>query len=203
MHEAQTTIKNYRAHGGNCRRPPQALAQRFFSKVDWSRVGTGCWHWTAFWNERSYGQLVVMRNGKPFAEAAHRVAWFIRHGYFPRAGMHLDHLCRDTHCVNPTHLREVTRTVNSLENNLSPFARNAAAPACKQGHLFTPENTALYKPKFRLLRRTNRRVLSDRVTRICLTCHPSWWRWAVVPRDPPPNSRPRNWKVANPQASPR
>ncbi|WP_368859907.1 HNH endonuclease [Curtobacterium sp. P97] len=42
---------------------------------------------------------------------AHRVAWSFEHGDVP-AGMVLDHMCFNTMCVRPSHLRSVTPKQN-------------------------------------------------------------------------------------------
>jgi hypothetical protein len=54
--------------------------------------------------------------------------------------MHLDHLCRNTRCVNPDHLEPVTLAENVLRGVSSP-AMNARKTHCDSGHEFTPANT--------------------------------------------------------------
>ena len=59
-------------------------------------------------------------------------------------GMVLDHVCRTPNCVNPAHLRVVTRRQNNLENSLGVGAMNAAKHFCIHGHLFDKANTYIH-----------------------------------------------------------
>lgn len=74
--------------------------RRFFSRVE---LRGGCWEWTGTKNLKGYGSF--------FATSAHRTpyVWFV--GAIP-AGYHVDHLCRNTSCVNPAHLEAVTLQEN-------------------------------------------------------------------------------------------
>jgi hypothetical protein len=56
---------------------------------------------------------------------AHRVAYFIANGQLNPA-LHVDHTCVNPHCVNPSHLRQVTVAVNiqSQVNHDRPLPRN-------------------------------------------------------------------------------
>jgi transposase len=68
---------------------------------------TGCWNWLLFKNPKGYG--LDSRNGTQ--QYAHIVAYENVHGPVPE-GLEVDHLCRNTSCVNPAHLEAVTHAVN-------------------------------------------------------------------------------------------
>ncbi|MCE5309611.1 MAG: HNH endonuclease [Acidobacteriales bacterium] len=68
---------------------------------------------------------------------AHRVAYEVFRGPIPE-GLHIDHLCRVTCCVNPDHLEPVT----PAENNRRA---GSAVTHCSRGHEYTPENTYFRK----------------------------------------------------------
>jgi hypothetical protein len=68
---------------------------------------SGCWEWQGAisWN----GYARIKRNGK--LQWAHRWYYEQTKGPIP-SGMDLDHLCRNTRCVNPDHLEPVTKAEN-------------------------------------------------------------------------------------------
>ena len=81
------------------------LPDRFSSKV---LIGLGgCWCWQASRNRKGYGQYSI--KGRPVL--AHRWAYEQLRGPIPD-GMHIDHLCRVRHCVNPEHMEPVTPAEN-------------------------------------------------------------------------------------------
>lgn len=96
-----------------------------FVKVDPS----GCHLWLGG-TSRGYGVFNVDRKAVP----AHRYAW--QRKYVRRARpLDLDHLCRVRRCVNPDHLRSVTRRENLLaDGSLSRAAIHAAKITCPKGH---------------------------------------------------------------------
>ena len=69
-------------------------------------IESGCWQWQG--KRGSYGKAWVM--GKTVG--AHRHIYEKIKGAIPK-GMHLDHLCRNTMCVNPEHLEIVTVAENT------------------------------------------------------------------------------------------
>lgn len=79
---------------------------QFWSKVDKSGA---CWNWTGA-TTHGYGRFRA--SGRTLA--AHRIAFQEACGQIPK-GMHLDHTCHNTRCVNPGHLRIVTNKQN-IEN---------------------------------------------------------------------------------------
>lgn len=120
------------------------LPARFWSKVVVD--ATGCWLWAAN-TSMGYGQII--HDGRQVG--AHRVAYEVLVGPIPE-GLHIDHLCRVRHCVNPGHLEPVTQK----ENNRRALLHVAAKTHCKRGHEFTPENT--------------RRSRTRPRTRMCIAC---------------------------------
>lgn len=58
--------------------------------------------------------------------------------------MVLDHLCRNTRCVNPKHLEAVTQKENILRG-IGISAQNAVKTHCWRGHPFKESNMFIYK----------------------------------------------------------
>ena len=107
--------------------------ERFWGKVD--EVDSGCWEWIGCDNSVGYGVFSYKRH----LVYAHRFSYELQKGLIP-SGLTLDHLCRNTRCVNPAHLEAVTRKVNNLRG-ISPAAKNARKTHCVHGHPFSLENT--------------------------------------------------------------
>lgn len=122
---------------------------RFWSKVDKSG---SCWLWTGSKTSWEYGQHTV--DGKNWR--VHRLAYILTKGEIPK-GLHLDHLCRVRHCVNPDHLEPVTNKQNVLRG-IGPTANNARKTHCKRGHEFTEANTYVY-------------TRGEHQERFCKACH--------------------------------
>ncbi len=90
---------------------------------------------------------------------AHRAMYELMIGPIPD-GMTIDHLCRNTLCVNPGHLEVVTSAVNTMRGT-GAGPTNAAKTHCNHGHEFTPENTYVWKSK-RYCRACGRRRARER-----------------------------------------
>jgi hypothetical protein len=110
--------------------------ERFWAKV--KKTDT-CWLWTAARFRGGYGQFRMDRK----IVSAHRIAYALVKGPIPE-GLHIDHICRVRHCVNPDHLEAVTKRVNTLRG-ISPIAIAARKTHCPQGHAYNDENTNLYQ----------------------------------------------------------
>lgn len=81
-----------------------SLEQRLRANV--TMTTSGCWQWTAS-TDGKYG--VTRSDGR--LQKAHRVSYELFVGQVP-VGLDLDHLCRNTLCINPKHLEPVTRSEN-------------------------------------------------------------------------------------------
>lgn len=79
---------------------------RLAQRVDGMTV---CWEWTLAPTGRGYG--LWKRRDANREMLAHRMSYLLHVGPVPE-GLTLDHLCRNTICVNPEHLEPVTARVN-------------------------------------------------------------------------------------------
>lgn len=95
-----------------------------------------CWLWTAPLH-KGYGRINI---GKGAIRVAHRVIYEMFFGPVPDE-LVLDHLCRVTQCVRPTHLEPVTNVVNVERGNPNPFLTNKLKTECIRGHPFDEANT--------------------------------------------------------------
>lgn len=123
------------------------IAEQLF----WPKVAKsdGCWEWLASKNEAGYGRIGTNSRGSFYA---HRISYELRKGAIP-PGFVVDHLCRNTSCVNPAHLEAVPQRVNVIRGY------RCVATHCKYGHEFTQENS-YHRP-------------DNPVKRECLTCRRS------------------------------
>lgn len=104
----------------------KALPERFWKKVE--KTGS-CWIWRGTRDLEGYGKFYL-----GWQQMAHRVSYEAANGPIPD-GLTVDHLCRNTWCVNPEHLEAVTQRENIARGD-APKKR-----ACRHGHPMTPENT--------------------------------------------------------------
>jgi len=99
---------------------------------------SGCWLWFGNASKSGYGQFTYKR----VPIRAHRGSYMVHKGEIPE-GMVIDHLCRNTYCINPDHLECVTQRENTMRG-LGPSSLNAKKTHCKRGHELTPENIYSY-----------------------------------------------------------
>lgn len=100
---------------------------RFWSKVDKT---DGCWEWLGAKTKDGHGRFRT-----PTSHVlAHR--WAYEHLVAPIPdGLVLDHLCRNTSCVNPDHLEPVTVAENTARG-IGPSAENRRKTHCPRGHAY-------------------------------------------------------------------
>ena len=89
-----------------------------------------CGEWQGARQKQGYGH--VWHDGR--IVSTHRLAYALAVAPIPE-GMTVDHLCFNPPCVNPDHLRLLSRRDNQKNQ------RSAQATHCKEGHEFTKENT--------------------------------------------------------------
>jgi hypothetical protein len=101
--------------------------RRFFARVS-GKDEVGCWLWDGTRNNRGYGMFRL--NGKYVL--VHRWSYEFFRTEIP-AGLVIDHLCRNTLCVNPWHLEPVTNRENTLRGN-HPMVVVSRNNVCLRGH---------------------------------------------------------------------
>lgn len=99
---------------------------------------TGCWIWAGGDNGR-YGTLNI---GNHKMQPAHRATYELAKGKIPD-GLHIDHLCRNTFCVNPDHLEAVTCKENVMRGE-GLASINAKKTHCPKGHPYSGDNLYLH-----------------------------------------------------------
>lgn len=122
-------------------------ASEFWEKVD-KGTDAECWNWLGAKNNRGYGNY---RSG-----LAHRVSYEATKGAIP-PDMTVDHICRNTSCVNPSHLRILSQYENNMAGD-SPCAANARKLTCANGHELSEGNVKIV-------------VRPDGTRRKCRVCH--------------------------------
>ena len=103
---------------------------------------TGCWVWTAAKAGPEYktpgrGYSAFYLDGR--LTSGHRASYQLFKGPIPD-GMTIDHLCRNTLCVNPDHLEVVTQGENTARG-FSAGPNAARTGTCHRGHPYDEENT--------------------------------------------------------------
>lgn len=119
----------------------ERFARRFWAKVKIDE--SGCWEWAASLTG-GYGTIEYRRaevGGSRRTVRAHRASYELAKGPIP-PGLCLDHLCRNTRCVNPDHLEAVTQQENVSRGLVGQRNRERAVSKthCKRGHAYVREN---------------------------------------------------------------
>lgn len=108
----------------------------------------GCWLWNSTNTKQArhgakwpYGQFALCKDGWKKVVMAHRFSYELYIGPIPK-GLSLDHLCRNTLCVNPAHLEPVTHSENCKRGRHAQVIRERASLVthCPQGHEYSGEN---------------------------------------------------------------
>jgi hypothetical protein len=93
--------------------------ERFIAKVEKTE---SCWHWTASKNAKGYGAFDKTM--------AHRFSYEHYKRPIP-PGWQIDHLCKNTSCVNPDHLEAVTMEENLRRQHGERYMNTI----CIRGHV--------------------------------------------------------------------
>jgi hypothetical protein len=96
---------------------------------------SGCWLWIGEQGHSGYGRFDC---GGGRRIAAHRFSLSLSRGPIPPE-LVVDHLCRNTTCVNPQHLEAVTNWENTLRST-NFIGRNPSKTHCPAGHAYSGAN---------------------------------------------------------------
>jgi len=141
------------------------LPLRFWNKV--CALPDGCWRWTGCESGKAGNRRGIFR-WKGTNVFAHRLAYLHLVGDIP-TGLELDHLCRNTLCVNPNHLEPVSHRENILRGMAARTGNTLEhiETHCPQGHLYDGANTYICSKGHRHCRscmrtRSSRRYAQNR-----------------------------------------
>lgn len=109
--------------------------RRFWSRV---KITNSCWNWEGT-KTLGYGYLWV----KDKNILAHRFSYMLFVGNIPKT-LEIDHLCKNTSCVNPAHLDLVTHKENQYRGT-NVGIKNKLKTHCIHGHEFDIHNTHIRK----------------------------------------------------------
>lgn len=111
---------------------------RFWSKVD-RRGDDECWPFSDLRSDIGYG--FIWDGFRTVGAHCFSLALI---GKRAAPGQHVDHLCRNPACVNPSHLEIVTGRENTLRG-VGPTAINARKTHCIRGHELSGDNLYVRK----------------------------------------------------------
>src|SRR3990167_2214942 len=115
---------------------PKADFEGWLESMYVPEPNSGCWIWLGARTLRNYPILQI----EGMSQRAHRAVYEFYHGKVAH-NLVIDHLCRNTLCVNPKHLEPVTSWINVKRGRASPPVLNAIKTHCINGHLFDETNT--------------------------------------------------------------
>ena len=118
----------------------KTIEERFREKYIVDKSGD-CWEWTASKTKNGYGWFRIGSKMR----LAHRVAWFLTHGYYPEKPMQVNHICNNRGCVNPEHLYEGTPKQNTHDSIIAGTKVNHF----KKGHKLSAKLTRKEVDKIR------------------------------------------------------
>lgn len=130
------------------------LIDRFMAKVS-PEPNSGCWLWMGAC-AGEYGYIGLGGGRHQGIRTAHRVAYELFKGPVPD-GLHIDHLCRVTCCVNPDHMEAVTQQENN-RRQMEAYRQKGRPTHCRKGHEYATQNPVFRKDGSRACRLCARRV---------------------------------------------
>ena len=108
---------------------------RFLERTE---KGADCWVWQGSKSKTGYGYFGTGGHGE--CMFAHRWSYQQFKGPIPK-GLTIDHLCRNTSCVNPDHLEAVSLRENQSRSASHWVGKSLAQTECVNGHPYSAANT--------------------------------------------------------------
>jgi hypothetical protein len=147
--------------------PLRGVEERFWAKV--CKWPGGCWEWKGQIGHGGYGRLFAggrSRESKP----AHRVSWELHYGPIP-PDLFVCHHCDNPKCVRPSHLF-IGTAADNVHDSMAKGRFNSARirrtrTHCKNGHLYSEENTKTTPKGHRMCRECERQNSQRKKARKC------------------------------------
>lgn len=122
----------------------QILLDRLLEKTKLKESGNinDCWNWSGTKNREGYGIMMI----KNKLIRIHRISYELFIKKIPKDKV-IDHLCNNTSCFNPIHLKATTAAKNTMRGN-GICAKYARRTHCPKGHdLSDPNNLTKFGMK--------------------------------------------------------
>lgn len=116
------------------------ILTQFFQRIE---ITNHCWLWNGRKTNGGYGVFSFNNN----VIRAHRFSYELFKNEIP-VNLDLDHLCRNTKCVNPQHLEPVSKYENQKRSPIT----NMNKTHCPQGHEYSSDNLYVSPKGFRFCR---------------------------------------------------
>lgn len=113
----------------------KTLFERFTEKYIVSNDNCWVWQATTKGKHKDYRDQYGQMNVDQVNVGAHRVAYMLFKGEIPEKYV-IDHICRNTLCVNPDHLEAIT----ARENICRGYDVKPKKTHCLRGHALTDDN---------------------------------------------------------------
>lgn len=127
--------------------PPVVIRDRdYWVRVFDARVirADGCWSWSGTVNRTGYGVYMHGNgSGGKQTKLAHRISWFLYHGYWPDKHQSICHRCDNPICSNPDHLFIGSQKDNMRDASEKRRIANQRKTHRPQGHEYSGENLKL------------------------------------------------------------
>ena len=112
----KTSSRKQKRRSKNASKAPRKYRDMQERLIANSIVVGSCWIWIGRFDRNGRPRLNVRENGKHKTKCAYRVAYEVFKGNLSTF-LTVHHTCYDKRCINPVHLTQVSRSVNSSLGN--------------------------------------------------------------------------------------